>query len=224
MAVHQASNTIGGGHPGARKRRGLSRRGKILATVATLATAAAVAGLGTFGTFTSTTTAGPQADSSGTVVLTFGANNRLAVGATNLAAGDTFQRGFELDNTGTLDMASVTATVTPSAGTSSKLDTDAVNGLQLQIDKCSQAWVEAGTAPAYTYTCGGTTTSALASTPVANLTTNTALSGLSSLTAGSSDYLRATFTLPQTADNTFQGLSTTLNVAFTGTQRAATNK
>ena len=77
-----------------------------------------------------------------------------------------------LTNTGTLDLASVT--LTTNATTSSLLNTDTVTGLQMTIDKCSVAWTES--AIPYTYTCSGTTSSVLASTPV--IGTNLALSNL----------------------------------------------
>lgn len=76
--------------------------------------------------------------------------------------------------------------------------------------------------PAFTYTCDGSTTTVLASRAV--IGASMALSSLSSLTAGSADNLRITLTLPSTAGNTFQGLSSTIAYAFTGTQRTATNK
>jgi spore coat-associated protein N len=77
-------------------------------------------------------------------------------------------------------LASVTLTNT--AATSSPLNTDTTNGLQMVIDKCSVAWTEGGTAPAYTYTCSGTTSSVLASTPVVG--SNLAMSNLSALNGG----------------------------------------
>jgi predicted porin len=89
------------------------------------------------------------------------------------------------------------------------------------IDKCSVAWTEAGTSPAFTYTCGGTTTSVLASRAV--IGTNLTLSNLT-LTAGAGNHLRVTLTLPSGTSNSTQGLSSTVTYAFTGTQRAATNK
>ena len=46
-------------------------------------------------------------------------------------------------------------------------------------------WVEAGVSPAYTYTCAGVTTTILASQAV--IGSNLNMTGLSSLTAGSSD-------------------------------------
>jgi hypothetical protein len=96
------------------------------------------------------------------------------------------------------------------------LTSDAVNGLQLGIKSCSVAWTQGGTAQAPTYTCSGTTTTIL-SGPAIN---NAALSGPAALTAGGTDYLTFTVSLPSTADNTFQGKSAALSLVFTGTQRA----
>jgi predicted ribosomally synthesized peptide with SipW-like signal peptide len=196
---------------------------KLLATVAVLGAAASIAGLGTYATWTSTTSEN-HTISSGTVTIALGAQgaatNRLNIGASGLAPGDTVQRSVDLINQGSIDLASVTLTTT--APTSSLLDTDATNGLQMVVDKCSQAWSEAGTAPAYTYTCGGTTSSVLASRAV--IGSNLSLSNLGSTTAGATDHLRVTLTLPSAADNSVQGKTSTINYAFTGTQRAATSK
>src|SRR5205823_13478842 len=131
---------------------------KVLLTVAVLGVAASIAGLGTYATFTSSTSAS-QSVASGTVTIALGATgastNRLTVGASNIAAGDTIQRSVDLINQGTLNLASVT--LTTSATISSLLNTDTTNGLQMVIDKCSVAWTEGGVAPAYTYTCSGST-------------------------------------------------------------------
>ena len=172
---------------------------KLLATIAVLGAAASIAGLGTYATFTSTTSQN-HTISSGTVTIALGATgastNRLNIGASGLAPGDTIQRSVDLLNSGSLDLASVTLTTT--AAPSSLLDTDATNGLQMVIDKCSAAWTESG--PPYTYTCGGTTSSVLASRPV--IGSALALSNLSSLTSGATDHLRVTLTLPSGAGNT----------------------
>ena len=202
---------------------GMTLRAKVLGSVAAIGIAASVAGLGTFGAFTSTTSAATPA-TAGTVVIALGsagtATNRLTVGATGLVPGDTVRRAFQLSNTGNQSLSGITLTTT--ASPSSLLDTDATNGLQLVIQSCSTAWTEAGTAPAYTYTCSGTTTTVLASRPTVGA--NLPLSGLSSLTAGNTDDLLATLTFPAVAGNTLQGLSSTVSFAFTGTQRAATDK
>jgi spore coat-associated protein N len=194
---------------------------KLLATVALLGAAASIAGLGTYATFTSTTSQS-HTIATGTVTIALGATgastNRLNIGASSLAPGDTIQRSVDLINSGSLDLASVTLTTT--ASPSSLLDTDATNGLQMVIDKCSAAWTESG--PPYTYTCGGSTSTVLASRAV--IGSSLSLSNLSSTTAGATDHLRVTLTLPGAAPNTLQNQSSTISYAFTGTQRAATNK
>jgi predicted ribosomally synthesized peptide with SipW-like signal peptide len=198
-----------------------AQRRKLLVSLAVISAAASVAGLGTFATFTSSTSAS-QSVSSGTVTIALGATgastNRLTVGASNIAPGDTIQRSVDLINQGTINLASVS--LTTAATTSSVLDTDGTNGLQMVIDKCSQAWTESG--PPYTYTCGGSTSTVLTTRAV--IQTGVALSNLASLTAGSTDHLRVTLTFPSAAGNTFQNKSSTIQYTFTGTQRTATDK
>jgi hypothetical protein len=185
--------------------------------------AATVIGLGAFATFTSTTSASHSV-TTGTVAIALGASgastNRLNVDASGVAPGDTMQRSFDLINQGSLDLASIT--LTTSAPSSSLLDTDATNGLQMVIDRCSVPWTEGGSSPAFTYTCSGGTSSVLASRAV--IGTNLALGNLGALSAGATDRLRLTLTLPTTADNSFQTKTSTLQYAFTGTQRAATSR
>jgi predicted ribosomally synthesized peptide with SipW-like signal peptide len=203
--------------------RSLRASRKILLSLAVLGAAASVAGLGTFASFTSTTSAA-HTISSGTVTIALGATgastNRLTVNATNIAPGDTMQRSVDLINSGTIDLASITLTTT--ASPSSVLDTDATNGLQMTIDHCSAAWTEAGSSPAFTYTCSGTTSTVLASRAI--IGSNMALSNLTATTNGVTDHLRVTLSLPSAADNTFQNKTSTVTYAFNATQRAATNK
>jgi predicted ribosomally synthesized peptide with SipW-like signal peptide/uncharacterized repeat protein (TIGR01451 family) len=190
---------------------------KMLLSVGLVLASVALVGMGTFALFTDTQSVS-QATSSGTVSLnpisTNGTNNRLSVGASNIAAGDTIERTVNVKNTGNITLASVTLTTT--ASPSSLLDTDTTNGLQTVIDKCSVAWTESG-GPPYTYTCGGTTSTVLASAPV--IGTNLALANLS-LTGATDNFLRVTLTLPSAAPNTLQTKSSTISYAFTATQRA----
>ena len=194
---------------------------KLLLTVAILGVAAGVGSLGTFATFTSSA-AQSHTPATGTVIVALGATgastNRLNIGATDVAPGDTLQRSFDITNNGSLNLASITLTST--ASPSSLLDTDATNGLQMNIDRCSVAWTESG--PPYTYTCGGSTSVVLASRAVIGATI--ALANLTSTTAGVTDRLRLTLTLPGTAGNTFQNITSTISYSFTGTQRTATDK
>lgn len=188
---------------------------KLLLSIAVLGSAASIAGLGTFATFTSSTSTS-HTIASGTLSLTTPVS-RLGTGASPIAAGDTMQRAIDLSYSGTISFGSVT--LTTSATSSSLLDTDATNGLQIAIDKCSQAWTESG--PPYTYTCGGSTSSVLASRAL--IGSAIALSNLT-LTAGSTDHLRVTVTLPSSADNTLQTKSSAIDYTFTGVQRAGTNQ
>ena len=194
---------------------------KVLLSLAALGVAGALAGMGTFATFTATTSAS-QSVSSGTVVIALGntgaSTNRLTVNASGLVPGDTIQRSFDLSNTGSQDLASIALTTT--ASPSSLLDTDGTNGLQMVIDRCSVAWTESGSSPAFTYTCSGSTTTIITSRAV--IQSSLSMAGLSALTAAGSDHLRVTLTLPSSAGNTFQGLSSTLTYSFLGTQRAGT--
>jgi spore coat-associated protein N len=188
---------------------------KLLLSIAVLGAAASIAGFGTFATFTSSTSAS-NTIASGTLSLT-APFSRLGTGASPIAAGDTMQRAIDLSYSGSINFGS--ATLTTSATTSSGLDTDAVNGLQISIDKCSQAWTESG--PPYTYTCGGSTSTVLASRAL--IGSGIALSNLS-LTSGATDHLRVTVNLPSAAGNTLQNQSSTISYTFTGVQRAATDQ
>lgn len=189
----------------------------VVASIGLLGAAASVAGLTTFATFTDSDSAA-QSVNTGVVDIALGtvgtAGNRLTVAATGIVPGDTMQRAFTLSNTSTDTMGSITLTTT--ATTSSLLDTDATNGLQMTIERCSVPWTESGVSPAFTYSCSGTTTTVLASRAIAG--SNLALSNLT-LTAGATDNLRLTLALPTTAGNSFQNLASTIQYAFTATQR-----
>ena len=200
----------------------LTSRDRLALSIALILVAVALAGVGAFAAFTSSASVS-QSITSGTVTIALGAtgtaDNRLNIAATGVVPGDTIQRAVNVSNTGNQDIASIT--LTTAASTSSLLDTDATDGLQMVIERCSVAWTEGGSAPAYTYTCSGTTSSVLASRAV--IGSGLSLSNLG-LTAGTTNHLRVTLTLPSTAGNTLQGLTSVIAYTFTGTQRAATSK
>jgi len=194
---------------------------KVFGSIAVLGVGRSIKNKSTFASFTSSTSAS-QSISSGTVSIALGASgpaNRLSVTAGNLVPGDTVQRAVDLTSNSSDPLGSVS--LQTSAAPSNALTTDP-NGLTVKVDKCSVAWTESGTAPAYTYTCGGTTTSILAATAAGN---TASLSSLAALTSGSStDHLLVTLALPTAAGNSLQGLSTTITYSFNGTQRAAASK
>lgn len=204
---------------------------KILLSLAALGAAGTIAGLGTFATFTSTTSAS-QNVTAGKVEIalgTAGTANRLSVSATNVVPGDTINRALDLISTSTDPMKSVNLTTT--ATTSSVLDTNTTDGLQMYIRNCSAAWTESGTSPAFTYTCGGTSSAVLgsAASPVNIITTasgGSALNNLTSTTQGGpvTDHLLITVLLPQsnTSANLATPPSSTIQYSFTGTQRDGT--
>jgi spore coat-associated protein N len=199
-------------------------RRKIVLSIALLLAAAAVLIGGAFATFTNTATAGSQAITSGTIKLATGPTNDAATGATNIAAGDTISREIDLNSTGS-GLADKEITLKFSAAPTSLLDTDATNGLQLDIQSCSVAWtrvVEKAPPPAFKYTCTGTTTvvkiGGLASTSVSALETTPAkLEALKSLAGGGQDFLVFTLTLPEGAPGDLSKVATPCSGVAGGT-------
>jgi len=216
---------------------------KIALSIALLLGAAGALIGGAFATFTDTVTAGPQVISSGTVKIAVGPVNDAGTGATNIAAGDTIAREADLNSTGaTIADKEITLKF---SGTS-KLDSDATNGLQVSVQACSEAWkrtVVGSPPPAFTYTCtpGATLVKigGAATTSVSALeTTAQPLTPLNSLATGGQDYLLFTLELPAAAPGDLskiavctgpvggtvatedlQGCSSTLTYTFQATQR-----
>ena len=138
------------------------------------------------------------------------ATNRLGVDTTGLSPGSSFAKAFDLTNAGSTYFTSYS--MTTSFATSSLLDTDAVNGLQVRLERCSDPWVESGTLPAFSYSCPGTRTTVVAYRPIAM--SAVPLTGMASVTPGATDHMLLTELLPSTADNSFQNLSTAVTFTF----------
>jgi hypothetical protein len=195
---------------------------KVLGSLGIVGAAAAVAGMGTFGTFTDSTAPLNASVTSGTLSLDLNAVNSTAtlpMNATGFVPGDSISRSVDLANTGNLAFAGISMTST--ATTSSLLDTDKVNGLQLGVKSCPVNWTETVTNGVATYTCSGATTTVVNS---GSAVTSATLTGVASLNAGGTDHLVVTLTLPASADNTFQGKTSALSVSFTGAQKTGTNR
>jgi hypothetical protein len=191
---------------------------KIVGSLAVVGTAAAVAGLGTYGDFTDSTTPLATSVDTGTLSINLGQPAGavpIPVNTAGFVPGDSMTRAVDLVNDGNVALGalSVTSAVTSAANV---LTTDAVNGLQLTVEGCSVAWTEMGTSTAPTYACSGTKRTVL-SGPISN---SASLSGPASLEVGGVDHLVFSVSLPTTADNTFQGLSASFSLTFTGVQRA----
>ena len=196
---------------------------KVLGSLGVLGAAAAVAGMGTFGTFTDSTAPLNASVSSGTLDINLAAGDTggsLAVSATGFVPGDSLARSVTLTNDGTTALSSIALASLPSAN--NILTSDTTNGLQLAVDSCSVAWTKTtNAAGGAVYTCS-TTKKNLLTAPAAQA--GTTLTGLNSMTAKGTDYLVVTVSLPTTADNTFQKLSNSLSITFTGSQATGTNR
>jgi len=192
-----------------RSRRTTTR--KVIGSLAVAGVAAAVAGLGTFGTFTDSTTPVATTVESGTVDITLTQQGTtIPVTTAGFVPGDSLSRAVDLSNVGSAPLSSVTLVSTAAAA--GALTSDTTDGLQLAVRSCPVAWTQAGAA----YTCSGST-STLYSGPAL---TSSALPGAASLAARGVDHLLLTLSLPTTAGNAFEGISSTLNLTFTGVQRA----
>jgi predicted ribosomally synthesized peptide with SipW-like signal peptide len=188
---------------------------KVIGSLGVVGAAAAVAGMGTFGSFTDSTTPVATTIQSGTLSIDLTQVATTAFTANGLVPGDTVTRTYNLKNDGQTDLGAVTLASTATA--SSILTSDTTNGLQLSVRSCGVAWTQGGTAAAPTFTCSSGERTML-SGPAVN---SAPLTTPASLTAGASDYLAITFTLPASADNTFQNKTAGLSLTFSGVQRTA---
>jgi hypothetical protein len=182
---------------------------KIAGSIAIAATAAAVAGLGTFGSFTSSTAPTPVAVQDGTVSIDLTAGDGSASVPLSFAVtpGASATKNVNLVNDGDAALASVRlATV---ATTSSILDTDQTNGLQMTVASCSVAWASDGS-------CAGGQRTVLAAGPAVRTAD---LANPFGLAAGATDHLAVTLALPAAAGDAFKAQSSSLSLTFTATQR-----
>lgn len=191
---------------------------KVIGSLGVVGAAAAVAGMGTFGAFTDSSSPVATTIASGTVSIDLTEASAIPFTATGMVPGDTVTRAMNLENDGSTDLSAVSLASTATAG--SILTTDLVNGLQLAVKACPTPYTQGGTTAAPTFTCASGERTVISGPAV----TTQPLNGLNSLTAGSTDYLAVSFTLPTSADNTFQDKSAALSLVFTGTQRTAGNR
>ncbi|TYP82797.1 TasA family protein [Blastococcus xanthinilyticus] len=189
---------------------------KVVGSLGVLGAAAAVAGMGTFGSFTDSTSVDTTI-TSGTVSIDLTQPAAaIPVTTAGFVPGDSLTRAVTLKNDGNTGLASVGLSATNT--TSSVLTNGTANGLQLTVKSCDVAWVQGGTDAARTYTCASGEKQ-LSTGPVLAAAN---LGALKSLSAGGSDNLVFSISLPTAADNAFQGKTATLRLTFTGTQATGT--
>lgn len=194
-----------------------------------IGTLAAILGVGVaaYSAFNANVTGGSQVLSDANVTVAFGSagsTNALSVGVTNMVPGDTIQRETTIQNTGTVAFGTANLFITVS-GTTNALTTDATNGLQAEVEGCSVAWTSSTLSDGgYSYTCSGTTSTIIPSAAIGTYAAGVNLPApIGTLAPSSSSSFVVVLTLPTTAGNTFQSLSTTLNYAITVTQPTAGN-
>lgn len=138
-----------------------------------------------------------------------------------MGPGDTSNRYIDLSNTGTLDGASPTLQIV--TADSNTLVNNPTAGLQVTITACTVAWTNTGT-------CSGSSTSALAATPVSTLKASAQSITLPSVLVGGVNYLKVSTSLPLGTENvlngvlpvgTVQGLTAALTWTFVIQERAA---
>ena len=195
-----------------RRRSGL----KIVGAISAVGAAVAVAGLGTFGQFTDSTSPVNTRVDSGVLSIDVsqpaGASVPFSGGL--MLAGDTRSALVDLVNDGTTPLSAVT--LKSVATSSSILDQDAVNGLQLTVESCSVAWTNTGAAP----TCAGTSRTYFTQPIIVN---NYPLNFSAATAAGATDHLKLTAALPTSASgDAFEGAVSGINFVFTGIQKSGT--
>ncbi len=152
-----------------------------------------------------------------------GASGGFTTAITAMAPLDSVVRLVTLTNASTLNAASMTVAVTDATPT--VLTTNGTTGLQTTIQQCSVAYT------AVTYACSGTETTVRAASSILSLATPQALTLIpASLLASGVTYLKVTISLPDSTDNTLNGVipagiqnkSAALTWTIAATQRTAT--
>jgi hypothetical protein len=195
---------------------------------------------GTFALFNASTASGGNLFSTGTLTLSNSNGASATATLANMVPGDSITGLVSVQNTGSEDLTQYAMAAAVTGGAPNVLTTDATNGLQVWVARCSQAWTGTGV----TATCGGSQTDVVATLAApralttgspytmaggALCTTNAAVTAAIRTARGTtcamtgSDYLKVRVSLPSAADNTFQGLSTTVSFTWQGQQATGTN-
>jgi hypothetical protein len=229
----------------ARRRQIKGRVGTAIGLVSATAVTAHAASASYFkGTaaVTQTTSAAGDAKISGTNPV----SQHFDLNATDFYPGQTRARAITLTISGNLDLKSASLEFTSGANCTGcqtgLLDNDATNGLQVKVEVCptGNAFVQSGSSPDASATCGGSSPGTLpwstvvASTPLATIMRNGTHDGSVdistglTLTAGATNNLIVEYTLPTGTSNATQGLtgatSSIIDIKFLGVSRDGTTK
>jgi hypothetical protein len=136
-----------------------------------------------------------------------GAAEGVTLDTPGLVPGETAAAAVDL----VVNTGASTVTLTTMAASSSLLDRDPVNGLRLG-NRCSVPWEAVPGATRVRYRCPGRSVSVLV--PRRILASSLPLSNLDAVADGGTQHLLISLTLPESAGNEFQGLSSTIEYAF----------
>jgi hypothetical protein len=182
------------------------RLARLIVMLAILVTGVALSAAsleGALADFTATSANTGNTFTTGTIgISSAAAPTALPMTLSAMKPGDSIVRNVTISNTGSLD---ATYTLATSATTSSVLDTDATNGLQLLVKRCDSGFT----------TCGTTVYSGAIVTTAVSM-------GVTLAGSSGKDYLQLTVSLPSSAGNSFQNKSSTISFTWTATQTAGT--
>jgi len=209
-------------HPENRRRRSVWRPVALAAVGGSVLVAM---GVGVWATLTATAAnVTPEQVTTGTLKLTMAGNGTgFAQSVANLAPGDVVNRYVDLTNGGTLDAQALTLQVGATGVGQLVTDGTTSKALRVSVVNCV-----GGTWNAAAGTCGGTTTTVLAATPLSGLASAVSLiSG--SVASGTVEHLQVSVQLPDQSEvtvngalptGTVQGQTANLTYTFGETQRS----
>lgn len=174
--------------------------------------------VGLSATFTSSAVSPTQEIVTGTGEITLSEPGAytLATPVEEFVPGDWIERPVDLASSATFQWGYID--LEASATPDNSLTEDLMDGLRLQLLRCSVAWVE--TAPgSRTYSCAGTSSTLVADSAYRNNLDDIGPLSVTGAPPAATDHLLVKVRLPVGADNTFQDLSANLTMTFSATQR-----
>ncbi len=188
----------------------LRRPGRLTITAGAALIALGVISFNAWANFTASQTTSNQIGT-GTMSITIADGpTAMSVNASGLVPGDHVERFVDMNTGGSLTMSALK--LASNATTSTVLDTDATNGLQLTVLNCDQAWtLHAGSAA----TCDDASSSTVLGSR-AVIFSATTMSNVH--TDGTVDHLKFQWLLPSGADDSFQNKTSVIEYTFSGVQ------
>lgn len=165
----------------------------------------------------------------GVVALETGSST-LAVGVSDLLPGDSAQQLLSLSHVGDIELLGADGGGDVGLqllleGDGSPLVTDTSGGLQLGVERCSQAWTLGPNDPQGrpTYSCAGTLDVVTLARPVLG-TVDLPNPPFESYVPGGEDFVRLTLSLPETAPPAMAGATTEVDITIVALQREGRNR